>query len=96
MESVLNFATTTELKERLVSLGYEGTIVLENPDFLSAIIGIDTDGRLIYRYDLMVEHLMETEGWDYVDAVEFIDYNTVRAIPYMGDMAPIICYSIEE
>ena len=26
------------------------------------------------------------------EAVEFIDYNTLRAIPYMGDKAPIVVY----
>ena len=44
----------------------------------------------------MIEHLMETDGMEYEEAMEFIDYNTVRACPYMGEQAPIILYRIEE
>ena len=28
------------------------------------------------------------------EAIEFIEYNTLRALPYFGDMAPIIMYDI--
>ena len=39
---------------------------------------------------------METDGMEYEEAMEFIDYNTVRACTYMGEQAPIILYRIEE
>lgn len=68
----------------------EDAVVFENPDFDDAIIGVDSIGRLIYDYDLMVEILAEREGWDTIDAIEFIDYNTMRTLPYAGSMAPII------
>lgn len=29
------------------------------------------------------------------EAQEFIDYNTVRALPYMGDKRPIIVYGLD-
>lgn len=32
----------------------------------------------------------------YLEAVEFIDYNTIRAIPYAGKYAPIIMEKLEE
>lgn len=38
----------------------------------------------------MIEDLMKEEDLDYEDALEFIEYNTLRALPYMGDNAPII------
>ena len=37
---------------------------------------------------------MNEEGWSEEDAVEWIDYNTVRAIPYMGEGAPIIMHRL--
>ena len=83
-----------ELKDILVGMGYEDTVVLENPDYLSAITGISENGRLIYSYDKMVEHLMETDEMNEEDAIEFIDFNTIRALPYMGDNAPIISYNL--
>ena len=42
----------------------------------------------------MITHLMETDGMTEEDAIDFISYNTERAIPYAGSMAPIILYPI--
>ncbi len=84
----------SELKEWLCDNGHDDTVVLENPDYLSAIVGVSDRGNLIYSYSLMVSHLIVTEGMGYEEAAEFIDYNTVRALPYMGDGAPVISYDI--
>ena len=83
------------LKEWLCAGDHEDTIVLESPDYLSAIIGITEDGRLIYSYPKMVEYLMLADGMEHEEAMEFIDYNTIRALPYAGKMAPIVMYEIE-
>lgn len=88
--------TIDSLKEWLCENGHEDTVVLESPDYLSAIIGISEEGRLVYSYDKMVEHLMTVENMDAEEAMEFIDYNTIRALPYAGEMAPIILYDIEK
>lgn len=82
------------LKDTLVSSGYEDSIVFENPDYASAVIGISHDGRVIYSFEKMIEHLVETDGMDEDEAIEFIDYNTVRSIPYAGEGAPIIMYEL--
>lgn len=73
----------------------EEAIVFDNPSFDNAIIAVDQDGRAVYDYDLMVEELMRDEEWTIEDAIEWIEYNTLRAIPYAGDMAPIIVYRLE-
>ena len=83
---------TDELKEALVGMGFEESIVLENPDYINAVIGYDEDGRVIYDYWKMIECLQE-EGMTEEEATDFIYYNTVRALPYMGPKAPIIMYS---
>ena len=87
--------TVGTLKQWLCDNDHEDTIVLESPDYLSAIIGITEDGRLIYSYAKMVEHLIREDGMNEEEAIEFIDYNTIRAIPYSGKMAPIVMYDIE-
>lgn len=69
-------------------MGHEDSIVLENPDFLDAVIGTDERGRVVYHYGLMLESLMLEEGMEYEDAIEFVDYNTLRALPYMGGDGP--------
>lgn len=86
------FTNLEELKEFLVDMGYEDTIVFDNPDYASAAIGFTEDGRLIYDYDLMTDWLIEHDSMSPEEAMEFIDYNTIRAIPYMGSMAPIILH----
>lgn len=87
--------TIDSLKEWLCENGHEDTVVLESPDYLSAIVGISEEGRLIYSYNKMIEHLMTVENMDAEEAMEFIDYNTIRALPYAGEMAPIVLYDIE-
>ena len=74
-----------ENKELLVEMGYEDVVILEDPDYDSAIIGVSESGRVIYDYDKMVEWLMETDGMSQEDAVDFIDYNTIRALPYFAN-----------
>lgn len=68
----------------------EGTILLENPAFDNSIIGITSDYRLVYDYDSMVYELAEDEDIEPIDAEDQIGYDTMRAIPYMGEKKPII------
>ena len=83
-------AVNLELRSELT----EDAIVFDNMSYDSSIVGVTTDGRVVYDYDKMVEELMTEEGWSYEDAAEWIDYNTIRSIPYAGPNAPIIMYSI--
>lgn len=69
--------------------------VFSNPSYENSIIGISYDNRVIYDYDLMIEDLMEEEDLSFEDALEFLEYNTLRALPYMGEDAPIILYTKE-
>lgn len=84
-------------RELLNELGLDESIVFENPDYDSAIIGYDAnDNRVVYDFDKMVEHLMDNDGMTYEEAVEFIEYNTIRAIPYAGSNSPIVVHNIED
>lgn len=65
-------------------------IILDNPSYDSAIVGISNDGRLIYDESMMAADFAEENDCDLSEAYEFIEYNTVRACPYMGEHAPII------
>ena len=81
-------------REILVEMGYEDSVVFENPDYDRGIVGVDTDGHVIYDFEIMVECLMDEDGMTYEEAVEFIEYNTIRALPYIPEH-PIILYHIE-
>lgn len=81
-------------RDLLVERGYEESTVFESPDYDSAIIGVDSYGRVIYDFEKMVECLKE-EGMTDEEAIEFIEYNTVRALPYIPDH-PHILYRIDD
>lgn len=80
---------------RLLDAEYENTPHFINPDYEDAVVGVTDDGRIVYDFDKMVEYLMEKEGWSDMESIEWIDYNVIRSIPYMGENAPIIVYSLE-
>ncbi len=77
-------------EERLLENGYEGVKYLTDFSYDSALIGVTDDNRAVYDYELMVEWLMREEEWSFEDAVEWVNFNTIRALPYMGEDAPII------
>lgn len=88
------FNSVEELCEYLEAQGHTETIFFKNPSCVKAITGITSSEQLIYDYDLMVAAAMEEEGWDAEDAIEWIDYNTLRSIPYMGTYHPIVQFPI--
>ena len=89
------FKDVKELKDLLNELEYKDTVVLENPSYLNAIIGITDEGALCYSYEKMIECLMEEDKMEQEDAMEFINYNKIRALPYASSMGvrPIVVYN---
>lgn len=75
--------------------GYEGVKYLSDFSYDSAFVGMTWDDRCVYDYDKMVQWIVETQGWEELEAVEWIEYNTIRALPYMGEGAPIVMYGVE-
>ena len=76
-------------------------IFLEGPEFDVAIIGICyQEGpeycppRIAYDIDKIIDVFM-SQGMSEDEAWEFYDYNTVRALPYMGKSAPVLIKRIE-
>ena len=45
------FKDVEELKDLLREMGYEDTVVFENPSYIKAIIGISDVGGLCYSYE---------------------------------------------
>lgn len=82
-------------EERILNAGYEDVVYLTNYSYDDALIGISEDNRAVYDYNKMLKWLVETEKFTEEEAIEWIDYNTIRALPYMGEKAPIIMYPIE-
>lgn len=72
----------------------EDALVFDNFAYDGAIIGCTIDGKVVYDFDKMVEELMSDENWSYEDAVEWIEFNTIRSLPYAGEKAPVIMYRL--
>ena len=91
-----------EIEEIIQRISEENpdALMFREPDFYNAIIGYYYNEKdlpvLVYSYDKMVECLAKeyTDSENpYVDAIEFIDYNTIRTLPYMSSNGrPIIIY----
>ena len=82
------------VEELLLDNDLEGAAYFTGDDYDTAILGYTDDGRLVYLYEKMVDWLVKNDNMTPDDAVEWLDYNTIRAIPYMGEKAPIIVYNL--
>lgn len=85
--------TTTPNRDLIRDMGLEDAIVFENPDYDSAIIGVSHDDRVVYSYARMIEHLVLNDEMDPEEAAEFIDYNTLGALPGIEN-GPIVVHDI--
>lgn len=83
--------TIKEQLEKYYIEDEETSIVLfEFPSYDDAFIGLTLDNRAVYDYDKMIECLMKEDDMSYEEAIEFIYYNTIRALPYIGEKAPVV------
>ena len=55
--------TNEELKVKILELGeYEESIVLEGDEFADGVVGVTTDGQVVYSYKRLVEKLATAYG----------------------------------
>ena len=95
MEQQENQETSTCIEE-LKNINEDLIYLGDKPEqYQDAIVGITYDGNhVIYSVEKLVECLVN-EGLSYVEAADWISYNTSRAIPYMGEYAPILMNVME-
>lgn len=83
-------------EEKLLENGYQGVVYLTDESYDDALIGVTDGGRAVYDYEKMIQWLIEKDEMTAEEAIEWIDYNTIRALPYFGENAPIIMYPLYE
>ena len=76
-------------RQDLIDNEHEDVVVFENPDFDGCIIGVTTDNQAVYSLAQMVVWFYEKNGGSASEALEFIEANTLRALPYVEN-APIV------
>ena len=59
-------------------------------DLDGCIVGVSTDGRVIYSMYLMIEHFKETMSEE--EALEWIDFNILNT--YAGEYTPLHIWEI--
>lgn len=79
----------------IISESCEDSILFDNPSFDKSILGITSEGNVVYSFEKMIKELADDDGISDMDAVEFIEYNTIRALPYASEPKPIILYELE-
>ena len=67
-------------------------LVFDNPAYDNSIIGQTFDGRAIYDIESMAEELASDDEMTIEEAMDFIDYNAIRSLPYAGEKAPVVVY----
>ena len=77
--------------EELKSINEELIYLGDKPEqYQDAIIGITYDGNhVVYSVEKFMECLKKEDMND-EEAADWVSYNTARAIPYMGEFAPIL------
>lgn len=73
-------------------------IILEGDEYADGAVGLSNDNHVIYDYNKLVESLMKHNNWSGTEAIEWLEYNTLRAIPYMKaeGKEPIILINFDE
>ena len=71
-----------------------GTIMFRNPDFSTAIVGVDYYNRVVYDYEKMLDYLVKYENMTYEDAADFISYDTLRALDYISGNKPVVMFPL--
>ena len=69
-------------------------VLLDGPEFDDGIIG-HYNGRVVYSRRRIIDSLKHHNGWSEEDAVDWVEVNTIRSLPYMGEHAPIVVNDID-
>ena len=70
-------------------------MVIDTPAFDKSIVGISNDGRLVYDLEKMIDEYCKDNNCEREEAVEWIEFNTLREFAYY-DNSPIFITSIKE
>lgn len=85
-----------ELREELISRVDDDLVFFDNLSFDNSIIGLTHDNRVAYLFSKMIEETKEQLNCNDTDAIEWLEYNTIRALSYFGhENKPVIIYDLE-
>lgn len=73
----------------------DDAIIFDNVAYDNSIIGLTTDGAVVYSYEKMIEEYMEDNECSEEDALDWVEYNTIRSLSYCSlQPRPVIMHEI--
>ena len=80
------------MEKNIVDTVKDGCVILEPRSvFDKGVVKYkEKENRLVYSYELLVESFIENWDMDYSDAIDWIEYNTIRALDYIENSPEII------
>lgn len=61
-----------KIRDALCDMGHEEALLFDGPDYDEAIVGVTDEGQVVYDYDKMVQILVERDGMEEMEAIEWI------------------------
>ena len=85
-------------REKLLDNGIdnEEMLLIDDDAFCESLIGTTDDERAVYDYNMMVDEFSKYHGCSTEDAADYINFNVLRALPYYGNQAPIVVFTMLE
>lgn len=77
-------------EQRLADNGYEDVMIFSGDSYDTALIGVDENDRAVYDYDEMCAWLMRRDGCTRLQAMEWIECNTLRSMDPNAEGFPIV------
>lgn len=64
-----------KIKKLIEDYGYEDVVVIEEPSYETAFLGVSLSNQAVYDYDKMVAYLMDELNMSLEEAADFIYWN---------------------
>lgn len=64
-----------QVKKLIEDYGYEDVLILEEPAYETAFIGVSLSNQAVYDYDKMIEYLIQELHMTLEEAADFIYWN---------------------
>jgi len=79
--------------EELAEINADAIVLEPQSTFNRAIVGSDTDSRLVYSVTKIISALVDEDGMDEQEALEWFEFNTLGTFSGMDNMnKPIFIY----
>lgn len=65
-------------------------MLLEEEMFIDSLIGVSTDLRAVYDYDLMIKEYVDKTGCSVEEAIDYVDQGIARWLGFYSGKAPVI------